>query len=447
MSTVPHVVIVGGGFGGLTVAKALRKAKVRVTLVDRENHHCFQPLLYQVATASLSPGQIAVPIRGVLGPQENTHVVLDEAREVDLSAHTLTLRGGDVLTWDYLVAATGAKTNYFGHDEWAKHAGGLKSLRDALRIREKVLLAFEEAEDERDEKRRKGLLTFVVIGGGPTGVEMAGAISELARQVLSDDFKRIKPDHIRVLLVEMADRVLTPFSPDVSAKAQRQLEDLGVEVRTKVGVTDIDALGVTLADGERIEAAAVVWATGVKPTSFAAMLGVPLHKSGRVLVDASCAAEGQKNVFAIGDMAFFLPEGAKAPLPGVAQVAMQQGEHVAKSIKRDLAGKPRETFSYFDKGSMATIGRSRAVVEAGKLKLSGLLAWLAWCFIHVIYLIGFHNRIVVMLTWLWSYMTFRRGARLITTHIARRKLPLAELDEVPASDALGVEARVSIPDA
>ena len=199
MSTVPHVVIVGGGFGGLTVAKALRKAKVRVTLVDRENHHCFQPLLYQVATASLSPGQIAVPIRGVLGPQENTHVVLDEAREVDLSAHTLTLRGGDVLTWDYLVAATGAKTNYFGHDEWAKHAGGLKSLRDALRIREKVLLAFEEAEDERDEKRRKGLLTFVVIGGGPTGVEMAGAISELARQVLSDDFKRIKPDHIRVL--------------------------------------------------------------------------------------------------------------------------------------------------------------------------------------------------------------------------------------------------------
>jgi NADH dehydrogenase len=447
MSTVPHVVIVGGGFGGLTVAKALRKAKVRVTLVDRENHHCFQPLLYQVATASLSPGQIAVPIRGVLGPQENTHVVLDEAREVDLSAHTLTLRGGDVLTWDYLVAATGAKTNYFGHDEWAKHAGGLKSLRDALRIREKVLLAFEEAEDERDEKRRKGLLTFVVIGGGPTGVEMAGAISELARQVLSDDFKRIKPDHIRVVLVEMADRVLTPFSPDVSAKAQRQLEDLGVEVRTKVGVTDIDALGVTLADGERIEAAAVVWATGVKPTSFAAMLGVPLHKSGRVLVDASCAAEGQKNVFAIGDMAFFLPEGAKAPLPGVAQVAMQQGEHVAKSIKRDLAGKPRETFSYFDKGSMATIGRSRAVVEAGKLKLSGLLAWLAWCFIHVIYLIGFHNRIVVMLTWLWSYMTFRRGARLITTHIARRKLPLAELDEVPASDALGVEARVSIPDA
>jgi NADH dehydrogenase len=250
-----------------------------------------------------------------------------------------------------------------------------------------------------------------------------------------------------VVLVEMADRVLTPFSPDVSAKAQRQLEDLGVEVRTKVGVTDIDALGVTLADGERIEAAAVVWATGVKPTSFAAMLGVPLHKSGRVLVDASCAAEGQKNVFAIGDMAFFLPEGAKAPLPGVAQVAMQQGEHVAKSIKRDLAGKPRETFSYFDKGSMATIGRSRAVVEAGKLKLSGLLAWLAWCFIHVIYLIGFHNRIVVMLTWLWSYMTFRRGARLITTHIARRKLPLAELDEVPASDALGVEARVSIPDA
>jgi NADH dehydrogenase len=452
MSTEPHVVIVGGGFGGLTAAKALRKAKVRVTLVDRENHHLFQPLLYQVATASLSPGQIAVPIRGVLGRQKNTHVVLDEAREVDLAAKTLKLRGGDVLSWDYLIAATGAKTNYFGHDEWAKYAGGLKSLRDALRIREKVLLAFEEAEDERDEKRRRGLLTFVVIGGGPTGVEMAGAISELARHVLSDDFKRITPSSIRVVLVEMADRVLTPFSPDLSEKAKKQLEELCVEVKTKVGVTEIDALGVTLADGERIEAAAVVWATGVKPTSFAQLLGVPLHKSGRVLVDASCAVEGHKNVFAVGDMAFFLPAGATMPLPGVAQVAIQQANHVVKSIKRDLEGKPRETFAYFDKGSMATIGRSRAVLEAGKLKMSGFLAWLAWGLVHVLYLIGFHNRVLVMLTWIWSYVTYRRGARLITTHIARRKLPLSELDETadPARPAVVEEPpalRASIPDA
>lgn len=446
MSDIPHVVIVGGGFGGLRAARALRKAKVRVTLVDRENHHCFQPLLYQVATASLSPGQIAVPIRGVLGAQTNTHVVLDEAREVDLASRTLHLRGGESLRYDYLIAATGAKTNYFGHDEWAKHAGGLKSLRDALRIREKVLLAFEEAEDEQDERRRRGLLTFVVIGGGPTGVEMAGAISELARQVLSDDFKRIKPEQIRVVLVEMAERVLTPFSPDLSEKAKRQLEELAVEVRTKVGVTDIDAKGVTLADGERIEAAAVVWATGVKPTSFAQHLGVPLHKSGRVLVDASCAVEGHPNVFAIGDMAYFLPEGATMPLPGVAQVAMQQGEHVARTILRELAGKPRERFTYFDKGSMATIGRSRAVLEAGKLKMSGLLAWLAWGLVHVFYLIGFHNRVVVMLTWMWSYLTFRRGARLITTHIARRKLPLDELDggDIPAP---APDVRASIPDA
>lgn len=417
--TRKHVVIVGGGFGGITAAQELEGADVDITVVDRENHHLFQPLLYQVATAGLSPGQIAVPIRQVLGGQANTQVILDEAREVDRENGTVTLASGHVLDFDYLIAATGAKTNYFGNDAWAQHAGGLKSIRDALRYREKLLLAFEAAEMEKDPEVRKALLTFVVVGGGPTGVEMAGAVSELGRHVLAADFKTIHPEDIRVVLVEMADRVLTPFSPELSESARRQLEEIRVEVRTGVKVTRIDENGLLIGD-ELIPSKVVCWATGVTPTSFAKHLGVPVDRGGRVKLAQDCSVEGHADIFALGDMASFVPEGQERPLPGVAQVAIQMGRHVAKMIRNDLAGRPRETFHYWDKGSMATIGRRRAILESGKVKLSGVLAWLGWSFVHVWYLIGFHNRLVVMWTWIWSYLTWKRGSRLITTHIARR---------------------------
>lgn len=435
-----QVVIVGGGFGGITAARELEGADVDIVLVDRENHHLFQPLLYQVATAGLSPGQIAVPIRSVLGQQANVRVLLDEARAVDKENGTIELASGHVLDFDYLIAATGAKTNYFGNDAWAVHAGGIKSIRDALRFREKLLLAFEAAEVERDPETRKALLTFVVIGGGPTGVEMAGAISELGRHVLASDFKTIHPEDIRVVLVEMADRVLTPFSPELSVSAKRQLEEVRVEVRTGVRVTGIDASGLHLGD-EFIPSKVICWATGVTPTSFAQKLGVPVDRAGRVKVASDCSVEGHGDIFAVGDMASFLPEGQERPLPGVAQVAMQMGQHVAASIRADLAGRPRTTFHYWDKGSMATIGRRRAILETGKVKLSGLLAWLGWCFVHVWYLIGFHNRLMVMLTWFWSYLTWKRGSRLITTHIARR-VDLTETD----ADAVHADAS-SLPPA
>lgn len=427
--TKKRVVIVGGGFGGIWAARALEDADVSITLVDRENHHLFQPLLYQVATAGLAPAQIAVPIRAMLARQPNVRVVLDEARSVDLEARTLSLIDGEKLPFDYLIAATGAKTNYFGNDGWAKHAGGIKSLRDALRFREKLLLAFEAAEVETDPALRTALLTFVVIGGGPTGVEMAGAISELGRRVLTRDFRTIQPSDVRVVLVEMADRVLLPFAPSLSVKAKAQLEAIGVEVKLGVRVTRIDATGVQLGD-DRIDARVVCWATGVMPTSFARALGVPLDRGGRVKVVEDCSAEGHPEIFALGDMAAFVPKGAERPLPGVAQVAMQMGEHAAKMIRADLAGRARSPFVYWDKGSMATIGRRRAILESGKLKLSGLIAWLGWSFVHVWYLIGF-NRFSVMLTWMWSYLTWRRGSRLITTHIARR----VDLTESAGEDA------------
>jgi len=435
-----RVVIVGGGFGGIRAARALADADVDITLVDRENHHLFQPLLYQVATAGLSPGQIAVPIRSVLSGQKNATVLLDEAREVDHDAGTVALMSGHILDFDYLIAATGAKTNYFGHDEWAKYAGGIKSIRDAVRFREKLLLAFEEAEVEKDPDLRKSLLTFVVIGGGPTGVEMAGAISELGRHVLSTDFKTIHPSDIRVVLVEMAVRVLTPFSPSLSVSAKAQLEAIGVEPRLGVRVTGIDGQGVHLGD-ELIASKVICWATGVMPTSFARQLGVPMDRGGRIKVTADCSVEGQKDVFAVGDMASFTPPGAERPLPGVAQVAMQMGEHVAKCIRADLAAKPRPTFEYWDKGSMATIGRRRAILESGKVKLSGIFAWLGWCFVHVWYLIGFHNRLIVMLTWFWSYLTWKRGSRLITTHIAKR----VSLTESDPDDAVDRERSLTPP--
>ena len=408
----PHVVIVGGGFGGLNAAKSLAGSPVDVTIIDRENHHLFQPLLYQVATAGLAPGSIAVPIRGVVAEQENARVILAEADRVDREKRTLWFRDGGSIDFDYLIVACGAKTNYFGNDEWAKHAHGLKDLRDAIRIREQVLLAFEAAEREPDAARRRELLTFVVIGGGPTGVEMAGAISELGRQVLAGDFRRIAPEDIRVVLVEMSERLLSAFKPVLSHSAKRQLHELGVEVRTETRVTEVGPGTVTLGD-ETVAASVVVWGAGVQPVSFAERLDVGLDRSGRIVVDQSCAMLGHPNMFAIGDVAYFVPEGEDEALPGLAPVAIQQGDHVARQIRRELKRKPRQKFVYRDKGIMATIGRSRAVVQ-GAVELEGFLAWMAWGLIHILYLIGFRNRFIVMFNWFWSYLTFKRGARLIT---------------------------------
>jgi len=413
-----HVVIVGGGFGGLAAARDLAGAPIQVTLVDRENHHLFQPLLYQVATAGLAPGSIAVPIRGVVAGQKNVRVYLGEAKGVDFERKRLQLADGAELRYDYLIVAVGAKTNYFGNDEWAEHAHGMKDLRDAIRVRERVLLAFEAAEREEDPAQRRKLLTFAVIGGGATGVEMAGAISELGRQVLASDFRRIAPEDIRVVLIEMADSVLGALDEDLQHSALDQLEDLGVEVWLGTRVTHCGPEGVRVAKGEddeeELRTAVTVWASGVRPVSFIEKMGVETSRDGRAIVDSSCALPGHPDVFVVGDCAAFYPEDEEDALPGVAPVAMQQGRHVAKTIRRELKRKTRETFEYTDKGTMATIGRSRAVVQAPGFKLTGLMAWLAWCVVHVMYLIGFRNRFIVMFNWFWSYLTYKRGARLIT---------------------------------
>jgi NADH dehydrogenase len=409
-----RVLIVGGGFGGLNAAKHLcRREGLEVLLIDRENHHLFQPLLYQIATAALSAGSIAVPIRSVVGASANERVLLGEVVGIDTKRRVVKLEDGAELSYDYLIIAAGAETNYFGNDAWSRHAFGLKDLRDAIRIRERILLAFAAAEREPDPDVRRRLLSFVVIGGGPTGVEMAGAISELARLVLARDYQYVHSDEIRVTLIEMADRILMPFDASLAAAAEKQLEELGVDIRTGLRVTDVPE-GEVHAGGEVFPAAVVVWASGVKPVSLASKVGAPLDRTGRLKVDAFCNVEGHPEVFAIGDIASFVPEGETRPLPGLAPVAIQQGRYVARTIRGDVTGKARKPFHYRDKGIMTTIGRSRAVVESGALKLSGFLAWLMWCFVHVAYLIGFRNRIVVMFEWAWQYVTFKRGARLIT---------------------------------
>ncbi len=409
--SAPHVVIVGAGFGGLAAARALADAAVRVTLVDRSNHHLFQPLLYQVAMAALSPAEIAVPIRAVLRDQRNVTVLMAEVVSFDLDHGSLALADGATLEWDYLVVAAGAETNYYGHPEWSPHAPGLKSIEDAIEIRRRVLMALERAESTRDEELRRELLTFVVIGGGPTGLELAGAIAELARPIAESDFRRIDPSWIKVVLIEAGDRLLAAFDPKLSGKARDSLAELGVEVRTGERVTNIDAGGVWLGD-EQIRSQSILWTAGVRASGLAARLGAPLDRGGRVIVGDDCALPGRPRVFAIGDLARFdTPAG---PLPGVSPVAMQQGRYVARMIERDRRGEPREPFRYFDKGSMATIGRTRAVAQVGRLKMSGILAWLAWLFVHLWYLMDQHNRVSVFLDWCWSYLTFRHGARLIT---------------------------------
>lgn len=413
----PHVVIVGGGFGGLEAVKALRKTPVDVTLVDRRNHHLFQPLLYQVATAGLAPASIAAPIRGILTEQGNAATLLAEVTGVDFHNRVVRVRDDEdhEISYDYLVLAVGAVTSYFGNHEWRHYAPGLKSLDEAIEIRRRVLLAFEQAEREDDPLEREALLTFVVVGGGPTGVEMAGALAELSRFVLARDFRHIRPELTRVVLLEGLDDVLTMFDPALRKKAVAQLEGLGVEVRTGAMVTHIDERGVTIGDGdarEQIAARNVLWTAGVRANPLCETLDVPTDRGGRVEVGDDCTLPDRPRVFAIGDMARFEQDGA--PLPGVSPVAMQQGRYVADCIARDLAGAPRKPFRYTDKGTMATIGRSRAITQTRRLSLSGFPAWIVWLAVHLWYLIGFRNRLVVLISWAWSYIAYQRGSRLIT---------------------------------
>ncbi|HZZ90878.1 MAG TPA: NAD(P)/FAD-dependent oxidoreductase [Caulobacteraceae bacterium] len=408
----PQVVIVGAGFGGLSAAKALANAPVDVTVIDRRNHHLFQPLLYQVATAGLAPTQIASPIRTILRGQSNARVVLAEVTGVDVARKQIA-SGGRTTPFDYLVLATGATHAYFGHDDWAEHAPGLKSLEDALTLRRRILTAFEAAETACDPAERRRLLTFVVVGAGPTGVELAGAIAELARMSIATDFRAIRQSMARVLLVEAGPRVLSTFDPALSAYAMRALERLGVDVRVGAAVTALDGRGANLGD-ERIEAANVFWAAGVRASSAGGWLGAQLDRAGRVLVRPDLSVEGAPDVFVVGDLAS-LKDAAGRPVPGVAPAAKQQGEYVGRLIDGRVAGRgARPPFRYHDAGSLATIGRQAAVVHIGRFKLTGPLAWLFWSAAHIWFLIGFRNRLAVAIDWAWSYLTFERGARLIT---------------------------------
>jgi NADH:ubiquinone reductase (H+-translocating) len=410
----PHVVIVGGGFGGLYAARALRHAPVRVTVIDRRNYHLFQPLLYQVAAATLSPADIARPIRQILGKQENAHVLLAEVVSVDAAAREVVLADEKRIGYDYLVLASGAVDQYFGHDEWAPIAPALKTIDDATEIRRRFLLAFEAAEQETDPAIRRALLTFVVIGGGPTGVEMAGSFAEIAHHTLTREFRSIDPAAARIVLVEGGKRLLAAYHEDLSARAKRDLEELGVEVRLESIVTRIEVGAVYIGE-ERISAYDVVWAAGVAASPLGKTIGAPVDRMGRVAVEPDLSVPGHPEMFVIGDLASITHDRADGkPLPGVAQVAMQGGAAVAKNIVRTLGRVPRRPFHYRDKGNMATIGRARAIAEIAGLRLSGFVAWLTWLFVHVLFLIGFRNRIVVLLEWAWSYLTWQRGARLIT---------------------------------
>jgi NADH:ubiquinone reductase (H+-translocating) len=408
---LPQVVIIGGGFGGLHVAKGLGGARVEVTVVDRHNYHLFQPLLYQVATAGLSPGEIASPIRSILRKAPNVHVRLGEVTRIDLASRQVLLADG-ALPYDYLVLAAGVSHSYFGHDEWEVFAPGLKTLDDALEMRRRILLAFEAAEREPDAAARAALLTFVVVGAGPTGVELAGAIAEIARHTLVDDFRNFDPTRAVVMLLEAGPRVLPAFPSELSVRAERSLRRLGVEVRCGARVTRITAEGIELGE-ERLPTRTALWAAGVTPSPLARTLGSPLDRVGRVKVAPDLSVPGHPEVFVIGDLAAAV-DAAGRPLPGLAPVAIQQGKAVAVNVKRAVTGKPRLPFRYCDRGTMATIGRAAGVADIRGLHLGGLLGWLAWLLVHIVFLIGFRNRLLVMLQWAGSYLTYSRGARLIT---------------------------------
>jgi len=413
----PHVVILGGGFAGLYAARGLRRAPVRVTLIDRRNHHLFQPMLYQVATAALNPSDIAAPIRSVLRNQANAEVLLAEVSTIDVPARRVTLTDGSQIAYDYLIVATGAHHSYFGHNEWEPLAPGLKSLEDAVEIRQRVLLAFERAERETDSVRRHAFLTFVIVGGGPTGVEMAGAVAELRRYALRRDFRRIDPGEATVMLLEGGTRLLPSYPPSLSDQAKKDLRRLGVEVRTETMVTDIRP-GSVVAAGWTIPTQTVIWAAGNLASPVLKSMGAPLDSAGRAIVEPDCTIPGHPEVFVLGDAAHFEHQEG-GPLPGVSPVAIQMGEYAAGVIAGDLNGEPRRAFQYWDKGQLAVIGRGRAVADIWKLHFGGLLAWLTWTFVHIFFLIGFRNRILVMIQWAWSYLTYGRGARLITAETPR----------------------------
>ena len=410
---MPRIVIVGGGFAGLNLAKGLGNiADIDVTLLDRTNHHLFQPLLYQVAMAGLSPAEIAAPIRSVLSGYRNIRVLQGEVRTVDVQRNIVNADFGEV-GYDYLILACGSRHSYFGHDEWEECAPGLKTLEQATEIRRRVLSAYEEAESSASPEARKRLLTFVVVGGGPTGVELAGAIGEMSRFTLAKDFRNIDAASARVVLLEAGPRILSMFSEQSSSRAARDLEQLGVQIWTGSAVTKIDGDGVQIGS-ERLSSATVLWAAGVKASALGRAAGFDTDKQGRVIVEPDLSVKGHPNIFVSGDQASFTHQTGK-PLPGTAPVAMQQGRYLAQLIRNELAGKARKPFHFTDKGQMATIGRSRAVVEVGRFKLAGFFAWIIWLVVHIYYLTGFKNRLLVVTNWAWSYLSFRRGARLIVT--------------------------------
>jgi NADH dehydrogenase len=408
----PHVVVIGGGFAGLDAARALGRAPVRVTVVDRRNHHVFQPLLYQVATAALSPGDIASPIRWILRRQSNVRVLLAEVTAVDPAAKAVVLDEGERLAYDYLIVAPGATHSYFGHDQWAEHAKGLKTLDDALAMRRRMLLAFEEAERETDPARKRHLLTFVLIGGGPTGVELAGALAEIARHTLRHEFDTIDPESARIVLIEAGPAILHAFPPSLRDSARRALRKLGVEVWENARVTDVQEDAIQVGD-DRIAAHTILWSAGVAGSPLGASLGAPLDKAGRVAVQPDLSVPGHPEIFVAGDLANY-PHQTGAPLPGVAQVAKQEGAHAARNVLALVNGRPTTPFHYRDPGNMATIGRAAAIADFGWLRVSGYLGWLMWLFVHIMFLVGFRNRLSVLIQWATAYLTYQRSVRLIT---------------------------------
>jgi NADH dehydrogenase FAD-containing subunit len=438
-SKTPRVVIVGGGFGGLAAAKALRKAPVQVILIDRTNHHVFQPLLYQVATSVLAPSQMSAPIRGILRKQKNTMVIMGEVTGVDKEQRCVFVSSPDrehvPVRYDYLILATGVRHSYFGHNEFEKFAPGLKSLADAVAIRNKVFQAFEQAEAEEDPKLHQDLLTFVLVGAGPTGVEMAAALAVLVRTTLRSNFRRIDPTKARIVLIDAAPKVLGTFAPDLSAAGEEHLEKLGVEVRLGHAVDKIDDEGVVVA-GERIASKAVIWTAGVAPSPAGKWLGAETDRAGRVRVQSDLTVPGHSEIFVIGDTASLDQDGK--PLPGVAQVAMQQGRYAGKLIRRRIAGKSApKPFRYFDKGNMAVVGKGYAILQSGKIHLHGLIAWLAWAFIHITFLAQLSLKISVFLQWAWLFLTGQRGSRLIVNYQpseSTQAMPAVTVDHDRASE-------------
>jgi NADH:ubiquinone reductase (H+-translocating) len=406
----PHVVIIGGGFGGIAAARELRKAPVRLTIIDRHNYHLFQPLLYQVATAALNPSDIASPIRRILRKQENAFVILGEASSIDTNNRIVHLEDGEV-AYDYLIVATGASHSYFGHQEWSGAAPGLKSIEDAIEIRRRVLVAYEAAEREIDPDETAAWMTFVIIGGGPTGVEMAGALAEISRRVLERDFRKIDPSRARIILIEAGARLLPNMSPESSSSAQRQLERLGVEVIIGSAVTNVDDRSV-IHGNTKIDTRTVIWAAGVAASSLGKTIGAELDRAGRVIVNQDLSVPNAADVLVIGDLAAVKSDGK--PVPGLSPAAMQEGRHAAKNILRLISCQQTLPFHYWDKGTLATIGRAAAVGDIGKMRVSGLVAWLMWLFVHIFFLIGFRNRFIVIIEWAWMYLRNDRGARLIT---------------------------------